>query len=374
MADKVHIIPIEARELAIGDSVTRRADPYCVVKYGNTAKHTRVISRTLHPVWSWSLFTFDYDPSVKEIVFEVWDKDSLKKDDFLGSYTLQLKTTESYEADEWVVLTGSKVSEKVEGKTEAKGHVHYRLWYQKPLPEFHPDPLGNSFHFFKDHKQKMNTGDCILFSGSETISGIIKQFMHTPYSHCGMILRMPDRDGKEEVFVCEADWDTGDYYDEKEEIYGITINLYDKRMESYVGDVIWHCPLKEPLNEEQSKKVIDFILERKKSKCKYDMFQGIKMMACLKNKPCSNAVFCSELVAFAMSIAGTIAPTVNCSEQDPYEVSKLPCYDHGQFPRTMLRYQVEVDAAKMSSTSISEFTDLLPKNPFSKKKKEKTDA
>jgi len=287
----------------------------------------------------------------------------------LGSYTLHLDQSRNYEVDEWVSLTAAKVVEKIEGADDHKGHLHFRLWFRTPTPEIHTDPLGKSFHFFKNGlKDKMQTGDCILFSGSEVISGIIKQFMHTPYSHCGLILRMEDKEGKEEVFVVEADWDTGDYYDEKEEIYGITINLYDKRMESYVGDVIWHCPLKQPLTKEKSQKVIEFVKEKKKNKCKYDMFQGLKMMACLKNKPCSNAVFCSELVAFAMNIAETIPSTINCSEQDPYMVSKLSCYDNGQYPRTMLRYQVEVDAAKMSSTSITEITELIP-NPFKRKEK-----
>jgi len=100
------------------------------------------------------------------------------------------------------------------------------------------------------------------------------------------------------------------------------------------------------------------------------MLQGIKMMACLKNKPCSNAVFCSELVAFAALEGGAIDNTVNCSEQDPYMVSKLACFDEGQFPKTLLRYQLEVDSAKLSATSVSELTDLIP-NPFKRSQKTK---
>jgi len=356
----LYVIPMEARELAAAD-VNNRADPYAVVTYAGNQYKTKTCFNTLHPVWPWSVFAFDIVPGEKEFHIEIWDQDKLKKDDFLGEVTVNLADVPLGQLkDQWMDLVENK---EYKSKIKVSGKVHFRIYHGLNLPALQAESMGKSFFLFDGQKELLKTGDCILFSGSEFVSGVIKKFLHTPYSHCGLVLRMKDTTKtpipeEEEVFVAEADWDDGDYFNKDEKIYGIAINRFEDRMKDYSGDVIWHCPLKKPLNPEQCEKVRQFILASKQKKVKYDLFQGLKMMACFKNKESSNSVFCSELVAFALKEAGVLPETVNCSEQNPYDVAKLEVYD-GQYPKTILRYQVEMDATKVSGAGLQEMKDLV---------------
>jgi hypothetical protein len=357
------VIPIEGRELMSRDQLTRRSDPFCIMKYGDLRHKTRTIDNTLHPVWSWSLFAFDHNPFWTEVTIEVWDRDKGRKHDALGEVTILLDTAKPQVIDQWLDLQPNYdlVDKHNKGHSHPLGKIHVRIYDRIPVPAVQDEPLGKSIFLYEEFpwRQELKTGDCILFSGSETVSGIIKKFMHTPYSHCGLVLRMKDPlTGKDdEVFVAEADWDDGDYL-AQESIYGIAINRFEDRMKTYVGDVIWHCPLIDPLNADEAKIVVDYVMDSKAKKVKYDMVQGLRMMAKIKNRESASSVFCSELVAFAAKKAKRTDPNLNCSEQDPYMVAKLPCFA-GQFPKTVLRYQVFVDRAKLQGAGISEIFELI---------------
>jgi uncharacterized protein YbaR (Trm112 family) len=331
-------------------------------------KKTRIINSTLHPVWSWSVFSFEkknYKTSIfgddkdKEekgddvINICVMDHDNMSKDDFMGRLDLSLKGTEGQVIDRWIEL---------EPLNEGRGKIHLRVYNEVALPELKGEELGKSLFLFEDHAlDKFQTGDCILYSGSELISGVLKRFMHSPYSHCGIILKMKDpldpNATEESVFIAEADWDDGDHFGD-ESIYGIVINLMKDRMKDYAGDVIWHCPLKNALQPDQQKKVIDFVLKCKKEKAKYDISQGVKMMMNFKTREDAKSVFCSELVSFALKEAGVVPATLNCSLQNPFMVSKFDCY-LGEHPTTVLRYQVLVDKDKVKGAGFKEVLDLL---------------
>jgi len=234
------------------------------------------------------------------------------------------------------------------------------------LPKIKPDPLGQSLflHEETNWKEELKTGDCVLFSGSEFVSKIIKKLLHTPYSHVGMIVKMKDitktklEEQTEEIFVVEADWDDGDHFSDNA-IYGIVANKFEDRMKSYIGDVIWVAPLKQPLSENQCKAIVDYVWECKNTRVKFDMSQGLKLSLHVQNVESPKSVFCSEFVAFALKKAGVIGEDVNPSNQDPYMVSKFPCFEHGQYPKTVLRYQVHVDEAKLKGSSLTEIKELI---------------
>jgi len=360
---------IEARELYSTD-VNGRADPYCKVKYGDEEKKTHVVKMTLHPVWAAAVFSFDRS-SEHVIHFDLWDHDSARRDDFLGrcQFTLTPETRHK-ETDTWIALDETEISKHkhLKGAQELTtswpklGLLHVRIYdgIDYPIPQ--DEPVGKSIFFFQGYEEHLKTGDCILYSGLEMISSLIKTRFDTPYSHCGMILKMKNPitgEGPEEIYVCEADWDDGDFM-EKEEVYGIIVNKFADRMKAYSGSAIWLCPLKEPLSDDENKRVIDLVLGMKKSKVKYGLFTGIKMMAHLgaKNKEGGKAVFCSELVAYAMKQVGRCPDSLNSANAQPYDVAKLDCYE-GQFPKTLLRYQVAIDQEKVRGAGFSEILELF---------------
>jgi len=253
------------------------------------------------------------------------------------------------------------------------GKIHLIIYNGVSHPVPQPDPLGSSFFFWQDEgshiKDSLKTGDCILYSGSEMISGVIKTRFGTPYSHCGMILKMPDphpeMGGKVDVFVAEADWDDGDYMNPEKSVFGIIVNKFEDRMKAYSGNVIWYCPLKEALSPADDKIVCDEVLKMKEEHMKYAIKHGIQMIAGIggllhdKDKPA--AVFCSELVARVLKVVKRIPLEFLARNADPYQVAKCSCYDHGQFPKYVLRYQVQVDPSKIKAAGLSEVTELFKK-------------
>lgn len=80
-----------ATDLMIGDS-NGFSDPYVIVKLGSERTHhyrTKTKKKTLNPKWEETCLIPRISPGC-EILFEVWDKDTLTTDDFLGQATLRI--------------------------------------------------------------------------------------------------------------------------------------------------------------------------------------------------------------------------------------------------------------------------------------------
>ena len=63
------------------------SDPYVIVKVGNEQKRTSVKPETLNPKW-YEQFVFAVKSMETEVMLEVWDKDTCKRDDFMGELWL----------------------------------------------------------------------------------------------------------------------------------------------------------------------------------------------------------------------------------------------------------------------------------------------
>jgi hypothetical protein len=363
--DKVNVIVVEARNLAKKNHLTKRANPYCIITYGDDSRMTYYRKKHLHPVWTQSLFTFDY-PLQDTLKIEVWSHHKLKRHLFLGEVSIILTGTEKRVINEWFTLQPN--AEK-HGGDNVSGQIHLMIYNDHPLPTRIPDNVGGvSMYWYREHWDNIKSGDVLLYSGSEWISYSIKTLMHTPYSHVGIAIRMVDPKKKQqstssessssassselsssseeqeqqekELFLIEADWDDQDYLI-NEEVYGIIVNRFEERMHNYEGDVIWHCPLKQPLSEEEEDTLAAYLMDLKAKKVKFDMKQGLKLMAHIKNKEDGKAMFCSELVSAALKVVERVPPTVNSSNMSPFQVAKLDCIQ-GVMPVNILRYQVVV--------------------------------
>lgn len=78
------IIKARSAKLIRDTELMGKMDPYCVIKVGSASQKTKVkddAGKT--PVWE---ETFKFKANVGDIVaFEVWDKETIKKDDIIGS-------------------------------------------------------------------------------------------------------------------------------------------------------------------------------------------------------------------------------------------------------------------------------------------------
>lgn len=151
---------------------------------------------------------------------------------------------------------------------------------------------------YEDVRSKLKTGDLIFCSGKYPISGIIRYFSKSMFSHVGIIYRDTYLD---RVLILEA-----------EIIYGVRLAPLSKYMKDYHGN---HRPyhgrmllarLKEPLDETSLKKVISYGMDELTRP--YDNWEIIRIMLRvlfkLGRKERNRSYICSELIASAYKTIG----------------------------------------------------------------------
>ena len=59
------------------------SDPYCSLELGEQIHKTKHVSSNLNPDWN-EEFTFDVQPGQDVVSLSIWDKNTIKKDSFMG--------------------------------------------------------------------------------------------------------------------------------------------------------------------------------------------------------------------------------------------------------------------------------------------------
>lgn len=194
--------------------------------------------------------------------------------------------------------------------------------------------LPSELEKYEQYRPQMQTGDAIAFSGTSGFSDMIKWATRSPYSHVGIILKSDLGGGfGETVFLVESTTETNQRdFEGKQVIKGVQIHFLSKRLETYPGSV-WWVPLKNRLSEGGRAEMERWLRQTRNQKVLYDYVQiygaGLDMFDRygLQNDPDFTTLFCSELVAKALQIAGAIdEPNLNPSEQTPRDVVHLPCF------------------------------------------------
>lgn len=105
------------------------------------------------------------------------------------------------------------------------------------------------------------------------------------------------------------------------------------RIDTFDGEVAW-LPLQKPMEEYQKFNMIKWLKEQHKRKVKYDNLGAIgagsdlfDWIPGIANEPDFSTLFCSEMVAAALQIAGAIDNSLNPSEMTPADILKLKCFE-----------------------------------------------
>jgi len=87
------IVFIRGNDLKIGDIAT--SDPFLTARLSGVFYNTKVIDRTLNPVWeeTWKVKNFTLG---SDLYIEVWDKDIIPPNDFLGSVHYRFDSSDLY--------------------------------------------------------------------------------------------------------------------------------------------------------------------------------------------------------------------------------------------------------------------------------------
>jgi len=125
---------VEARGLKKSD-LTSKGDPYCIIKFkkgfvGSLIHHepklmSRVVERNLNPIWNEEFVLHPHNPEFDIIQIQVFDKDRIGADTFLGKVNLPVaQYWKRGLIDEWIPLQAKRKLNK-----PAFGEIHLLVSY-----------------------------------------------------------------------------------------------------------------------------------------------------------------------------------------------------------------------------------------------------
>ena len=127
----LHIMVVEAHDLAIKDVSTRSSDPYCIIELGGFKLRSAIMWQTLQPRWLQKFclpFAHrDLTSSTNELRVNLWDHDFVPPDDFLGQCRIPMHIfADNATHDQWFELfprDGKEKKDKVSGAVRLKFRV-----------------------------------------------------------------------------------------------------------------------------------------------------------------------------------------------------------------------------------------------------------
>merc|ERR1712223_445439 len=88
-----------------------KADPYITISYGELKLKSNVVKNNINPEWNFDNVLTISDNISKEILLEVYDKDTVSKDDFMGKISLPTSEVIKLQEGQWIPLQGTKSGE-----------------------------------------------------------------------------------------------------------------------------------------------------------------------------------------------------------------------------------------------------------------------
>merc|ERR1712041_39538 len=108
-SDKIKMNVLRGRNLE--KQTFGKPDPYVILSYGDQVEKSKVVKNNLNPEWSLEkIFTVTKN-TPKEILIEVYDKDTVTKDDFMGRVSLPISDIPLHSQGSWIPLQDCKSGE-----------------------------------------------------------------------------------------------------------------------------------------------------------------------------------------------------------------------------------------------------------------------
>lgn len=173
---------------------------------------------------------------------------------------------------------------------------------------------------YKEIRDDLKTGDILLFSGQEPVSGIIKLVTRSKWSHSAMVLKIPDYDM---VFIWESGISKAKDFFEGKPVLGVQLVLLSERLRLSSDPIICR-PLKNALTDDQYQKMIEFrneIKNRPYEKNMVELFKSAYDGPFGQNKEDLSSIFCSEMIAEALQRVGLLTEDIPSNEWTPADFS-----------------------------------------------------
>jgi len=117
--DGVKLTVVKALSIKAAD-VNGLSDPYCKIQYADKKAVSMVVHATLDPIWNFTV-TLPKGTHSTNVIIEIWDKDRIGKDDFLGVVELySLDLTKPSCADYPLCERSNKRDKRIRGTLQVK--------------------------------------------------------------------------------------------------------------------------------------------------------------------------------------------------------------------------------------------------------------
>eukprot|EP01121_Diplochlamys_sp_Union-15-3_P007018 TRINITY_DN1761_c0_g1_i3.p1 TRINITY_DN1761_c0_g1~~TRINITY_DN1761_c0_g1_i3.p1 ORF type:complete len:145 (+),score=35.93 TRINITY_DN1761_c0_g1_i3:46-435(+) len=122
---------VEGRGLSAKD-INGKSDPYVVVHAADKVFESKVVSKSLNPIWN-QYFIADFSEPKGIVHVEVYDHDKVSSDEHMGQFSFNVSDhADGKLVDKWFKLQPKK-SEKVTGEIRAK--IQYFKPGEKAVPQ-----------------------------------------------------------------------------------------------------------------------------------------------------------------------------------------------------------------------------------------------
>ncbi|MBD2325546.1 hypothetical protein [Alkalinema sp. FACHB-956] len=179
---------------------------------------------------------------------------------------------------------------------------------------------------------KIQPGDVLVFSGSDIPSNVVKIATQSDHVHVAIVFSV-DRtnDEGDNILIAESHIDTSlPSVGTGQHNFGAQLQWLSHRIAASQTPVRW-AALHPPLSESEIRHLQAWLWEIEQQQVSYDFVQaiGAGMDAmddlCGGNPQDLSALFCSELVTYALQTVNRIDASINPSEQTPADVMQFPC-------------------------------------------------
>jgi len=267
---KLSVLVIEAKDVTNGKAKFKLENPVIKIILNRMDKPPKTLAKTKPQkaktpslVTFNDLFTFtNLEPS-DYISIEFEDKPGLTSKLIGTAQITQVQTIQPYDEpiDGWYSLVGRPGS-----KWAVKGSVHLRLYYSIETHKKSKTKGKEKMKFLYEHyMDSFKTGDLIAYSGNGVVAAATKLITNSPFSHLGMIFRLPNKwTRKDELYVVEFTNNIdglADVYSDTRYEWGVNIFRLFDRIHHYHGPSIWWSSLKNPIKKENYIQCLDYLNE-----------------------------------------------------------------------------------------------------------------